>query len=657
MKLIRTLLLGLALPACLLSACVADEDDGSLDELESLAAAVTSAPPRFTSLASTPTGMRLGFTTNDPATTRLIVYKMDREEGYYRHLGGVPINPTGQYGYDDPAVVLGHEYCYQIGSFAEGQTRGSNSEALCAVHTGGTQNLPPAAPTGLRVERSYERTLRLAFEDASSDETSFELERRSGASWHTIASLPAHAGTGTTYTRSDEDLDIEQTYCYRVRAIGANGSSLSNAVCGRTKPVIVGEPVPGVQAQPVTITHPRAGALNLTWIDKPAVTEWNVLMFDGMSQTPIGNARIRDHVELPPGTTVRHEGYTVENLEPGRLYCFQVTHGYLSYVDWLCESPSAARSSDEPLDPRPEQTPTITAVNAPRNGRLEISIANPQPGQILERIVASDGKRRDINRDDAGSATLVDTNLSGGATYCYRLFVFNQWGARYSNILCGTTSANVPDRPRNLHVAGQSGTTVQLDWDNSANAESYELHYDGTRPHYTDHDGNKSTSSSSYNFEGYESFTYCFKVRAKNGYGSSDWSSELCGVSIADDHLTTYSTALVHDTPPQGIVLYWHNVDPGLGGPGHLVSVQVVGNGFTPYKVHFLPLDASRNDCGNPSKGVIVDAGNTLTGADMARVYGTNEPATPLTLVGCKLITDGTVGNLNDIPINVTYRQ
>jgi hypothetical protein len=208
-----------------------------------------------------------------------------------------------------------------------------------------------------------------------------------------------------------------------------------------------------------------------------------------------------------------------------------------------------------------------------------------------------------------------------------------------------------------LHVSGRNGTTVGLDWDNAAYADSYELHYEGTRPNSTGHSGDKTTSLSGYNFVGYESFTYCFKVRARNAYATSAWSIPLCNVTIADDHLTTYSTLLVHDIPNEGIVLYGHTVDPGLGGPGHLVSVQVAGNAFTTYRAHFLPPTASRNDCGNPNVGVIVNAGGTLTGADLAKVYGANEPATPLLLVACKLWTAASVPSINDMPITVTYRQ
>jgi hypothetical protein len=645
---------GLALPALLLSACVAEEDDAaSIDDLQS---ELTSAPPTFTSLVSAPPGMQLGFYSHDPATTQLVIYKMDRNDGAYRRLTPVPLTRGGVYAYTDGAVVLGHEYCYMIGSFADGQSRGVNSQPLCAFHTAGSQPLPPTAPV-LRLDGTYERTLHLAFQDAASDETGFTIERLSAAGWHTLASLPASTGSGLTLTHIDQDLDLEQSYCYRVRVQGANGSSLSNAVCGKTTPLLVGEPVVGDQPRKISITHPRPGSLALTFLDQPTVSEWDVFVYDGVSFTPTRTAHLVDHTTLPAGETVRRESYVLDDLEPGRLYCFDVTRNGRGYPQWLCESPSAARSDDAPLDPRPAQTPSISAITAPANSRLAIDIANPQPGQVLERIDAATGVRRDINIDPAGAARFVDINATAGQTFCYRLFVFNTWGARYSDVLCATSTATAPERPRNLHVSGRNGTTVGLDWDNAAYADSYELSYTGKRPHYTGHSGTRTTSLSGYNFVGYESYTYCFKVRAKNAFATSAWSTELCGITIADDHLTTYSTLLVHDIPNEGVVLYGHTVDPGLGGPGHLVSVQVAGNAFTQYKVHFLPPTASREDCGNPNVGVVINAGATLTGADLTTLYGASEPATPLLLVGCKLWLAATVPSIADMPITVTYRQ
>src|SRR5262249_24934607 len=154
----------------------------------------------------------------------------------------------------------------------------------------------------------------------------------------------------------------------------------------------------------------------------------------------------------------------------------------------------AERTTATQRDPRPQKTPIMCCVTTPRNGQLDIYIDNPQPGQVLERITAASGERRDIQRDATGSTRLTDTDVSDGATYCYRLFVVNQWGARYSNIKCATTTTDPPDWPHNLRVSGRDGTIVGLDWDDAHNADSYELHYDGTRPGYVGRDGNKTTS-------------------------------------------------------------------------------------------------------------------------------------------------------------------
>jgi hypothetical protein len=430
--------------ACLLTACAPEpagvDDIDDMEDLGSQSSELTAQPGQITSLISAPAAMQLRYTVADPNATRIGVLRMDREQGYYRRVSGSVPTPSHQYSFDDAAVVLGHEYCYVIVTYAAGQSRGTNSEVRCAVHTGGPTVQPP---TGLRVDDAYERGLRLAFEDASSDETSFSIERRSGLTWSTVATLPAGTGTGTTVTWSDSDLDLEQSYCYRARAQGANGSSISNTVCGTTLPLAVTDPVPSDRPLPITITHPQPGTLLLSWIDVAGENEWTVYRYPGFSYEAESVSSVQDH-QTPPAT---HHAVRQERLSPGMLYCFVVMRGQgPSSYRRLCATPTAERSDDpSERDPRPELTPSITGVSAPSNGVLEVAIANPQPGQVLERIVADNSERNTLLEDAAGADHLSDPGLDAGKSYCYRLWVYNPFGARYSNLMCGTTTADAID--------------------------------------------------------------------------------------------------------------------------------------------------------------------------------------------------------------------
>jgi hypothetical protein len=515
----------------------------------------------------------------------------------------------------------------------------------------------PLPPQDLHIEFAGERQLAVAGEDAATDEQHFYLERRDFGTWVTLKELGPSPGTGRTVAFVDRDVDAEQSHCYRVRVTGDSGTSLSSTVCGRTTPFVY----PALSSNltsysPVihTIRHPRPGVLSVLWTNaRHSNPELELEIFDGLGGASLGSVRItdnRDDRSAPMSTTFEH-------LQPGKLYCFVLRRSSASYSQKLCESPHAERTTVDDRDPRAIDAPAMDRVRAPRNGVLEIVVGSPRPRQLLERLEVSSGRRTSLELDTTGKSTFIDTSslLVDGESYCYRLLVWNDFGSRYSNPACGTTSRNLPARPSNLRVRDQDGLRVDLDWDSALDADDYELHYEGSRPSSGDRDGNKTTSSTGYDFSGLEGYTYCFKVRARNDYGNSDWSNEVCGVHIADDGVTTYSTYLQSAIPDTGYVLYTHTVNPGIGLPARLVKVNVVGSSLYPYVVQFLPPGSPKEDCGT-NKGVIIEPGRDLAGADMAAVFGDSRPSTPVTIWACKLFTRG-APEIGNIPVNVTYAR
>jgi uncharacterized protein YodC (DUF2158 family) len=620
--------------------CTADEN---VDEQPIVYAA---PPATVTSLTSLATAMRLAFTVPSGVST-ISIYRMDKTtEGFWRRHSSVPVNPTGSYSYDDAGAILGREYCYSVGTLASGDTRVTMSNSLCAFHSGGTLPPPPAAPTDVAIANTYERGLRLRFTDASTDETSFVVERNVFGSWVQERTLPAETGTGTVVRFLQSDLDSEQRYCYRIKAVNANGSSAPVQTCGRTNPLAVVDPVYQGGPEMITIEHPATGSLRVRWLDGDATSQWVVKTFDGLTGSELGSASVEDH-RSPPLT---HQTLTLTGLTPGKLYCFTVGRGSAARPVKLCEVPFAARTAVEHRDPRPEVTPYIVGLTTPRNGRIRISLGQQQPGQIIERIASSNSVRRTLRVDANGGATIDDDTVTPGQTYCYRPWVFNDYGSRYGAIQCVLASAYEPSRPMNLRVTSQEGRDLTLAWDSSANSTSYDFKWFGERQSYTDHDGDKNVSGTSTSFRGYEGFEYCFSVRGKNQFGTSSW-TEICGIDIADDGIVSYGASLAQVVA--GSVTYGHLVSPG-GGAAFLTNVFVAGNGFTPYVVRFI---ASGNCESNTTGGILVEPGENLTGADLNTLYGATQPQAPVQLIGCKMWRGSGESNLDSMPIQVTYRR
>jgi hypothetical protein len=526
--------------------------------------------------------------------------------------------------------------------------RGPVAQLVIVGDGGGGPPAPPPAPTSFSVTTVRERVLGFRFIDRASDESSFTVEELFGGTWSFARTLAAKTGTGGTVSFSVDDLDSEQDYCYRVRANGPGGSSSFVTACGRTAPLDAVDP--GVPGGPgiVTIEHPAAGALRVIWVDVAGSSEWTVKTSVGGVVT--GVATVRDH-RTPPAT---RQSLTLTGLTPGVPHCFTVSRPGLT-SNLLCEAPRAARTARDQRDPRPDVLPRIASLIVPRNGRIGYTVQNTPPAYAIERVAASTGLRRTIQflaGFPAGEYYGLDYDMVIGETYCYRAWTYNPYGSRYSDFACIVATASAPTRPNNLRLVAQTGRDLVIGWDFVNNSDSYEMTYLGERQSYVDHDGTKTTTSTTIDLRGFDGFEYCFKVRARNSVGNSDW-AELCGIRVVGDGTVSYGDLLRQVAP--GLVTFSHRVDPGVGPAARLTKVSVAGNGFTPYVVRFI----SSGDCeSNPSDGVVVAPGAALEAGGMATLYGAAQPALPLTLVACKGWRDGgQQPNLDPMPIQVNYQR
>jgi hypothetical protein len=563
-------------------------------------------------------------------------------------------------GREDRAVEVGKEYCYLITARLPDQRGPTQSESRCAVHDGGDPSIrPPEAPEDLTVTTRRTHVLVLEFVDVADDETAFGVERRHAdvSGWVEVARLDAADGTGRTVRHTDAGVEMEQRYCYRVRAYNESGDRVSPGVCASTQPAVVGEPVVSAQAAPaiVRLTHPREGELIVTWKDvapSDGGGEWHVTL------EPLGGAqprsmRVRDRRDRPVDAwSARFEG-----LDPDAIYCATVRRAPSGRAGRpVCESPFARRRQPDDLGPDTTDLPRVAAVARPENGVLELRLANPVAGQLVDVVRASDGRRwTDTGGRDGRDAYRL-SGLVAGHTYCFRPVVTNRFGSRYGPLECEETLADSPSRPGRLLLDSVAGTVAHLSWGAADLADEYELSYVGTRPVHTDHEGTETgIRGARTTFDMRAERTYCFTVRAKNAFGLSSASDELCDVSAGDaEGVVTYNAQLIGVIPPEGAILYGHRVDPGPPPGARLRAVLVIGNNFTPYVVKFVKPDSENSVC-TESEGRLVEPGSTLDAAGLDELYGDEEPPTPLFLVACAARRDGTAETIERVPVAVTY--
>ncbi|MGH7854059.1 MAG: family 16 glycoside hydrolase [Candidatus Binatia bacterium] len=100
---------------------------------------------------------------------------------------------------------------------------------------------------------AHAATLRLSWQDNSSNETGFKIERMNGATYVQIASVAANVAS-----YSDSNLTAGSTYCYRVRAFNAAGASApTNAAC-TTAPTSSTSPSTGTTSPTPTSPPPTS---------------------------------------------------------------------------------------------------------------------------------------------------------------------------------------------------------------------------------------------------------------------------------------------------------------------------------------------------------------------------------------------------------------
>jgi len=163
----------------------------------------------------------------------------------------------------------------------------------------------PEAPTGLAATVLSSTEIELTWQDNSTNESGFKVERKTGlsGSWDVALQLSANATTCT-----DTGLTPETTYYYRVKAYNSTGNSApSNEVQATTKMAAPEAPT-NLVAEALSSTE-----IKLTWHDKSA----NESGFKIERRTN-GNS------DWGLIATVNDTMYTDSNLTKGQLYYYRV---------------------------------------------------------------------------------------------------------------------------------------------------------------------------------------------------------------------------------------------------------------------------------------------------------------------------------------------
>ncbi|MGB3778872.1 MAG: fibronectin type III domain-containing protein, partial [Tunicatimonas sp.] len=182
------------------------------------------APSGLVGTATSYNTVGLAWSDNSNNETGFEVYRKQGSEAF-RVVATVNANVAT---YTDNAVTGNTTYTYQVRAVNQNGSSASETEE---VTTPGLPALPPA-PSGLAANAQSSMQIGLSWNDNAADETGYEIYRTTSPSGQNFARIATTGPDVSSYT--DQELTGNDTYYYRVRAIGAGGASAYTATVSAT---------------------------------------------------------------------------------------------------------------------------------------------------------------------------------------------------------------------------------------------------------------------------------------------------------------------------------------------------------------------------------------------------------------------------------------
>jgi len=209
------------------------------------------APSNLTASA-TETVINLSWTDNSDNEEGFTIERMAGDDNWTV----IEITAPDITAFEDDDVTTDIEYSYRVKGFAGGSNSTYSNVASATIVSGPSEIEAPSNLHGDAFETGFD----LFWEDNSTNETGFHVQRSQGAGWSTVATLGRNA---ITYV--DENVESLENYSYRVQAFGEddNVSDFSNTIQLQ---------VPFFAPTNAAATYIEGnGIVRITWQDRSAV--------------------------------------------------------------------------------------------------------------------------------------------------------------------------------------------------------------------------------------------------------------------------------------------------------------------------------------------------------------------------------------------------
>lgn len=315
---------------------------------------------------------------------------------------------------------------------------------------------PPAAPTSLAgVATTTPASVALTWKDASTNESAFDVRRRTGSgAWQIVATVKADAQTWT-----DTTVTGGSTYDYQVRACNSAGCSAWSATATVTVPAPVVVP-----ARPTGLSaSATATTIGLRWTDASS----NETRFDVRRRIQGGAWQI---IATPPADTTSYLDTTVV---AGTSYDYRVRACNAAGCSAWSNIASATVPTGVQVPAKPGN-PVLTVLSA-----IDIDVAwadnstNETRFELQRRTSALGWSL--IASPAANTTTYRDSPLLPGIEFRYRIRACNSAGcSAWSSVIRATTQnpTSAPRSPINPTILSASPSAVVIGWTDVSDNET-----------------------------------------------------------------------------------------------------------------------------------------------------------------------------------------
>ncbi|MBI4860397.1 MAG: fibronectin type III domain-containing protein, partial [Candidatus Riflebacteria bacterium] len=383
-------------------------------------------------------------------------FKIERKMG----AGGtyapvITVGPDTQT-WDDSALWPSTTYYYRVRAYNP-----AGDSAYCAEASATTwAESPPTAPSGLGVTANSSTTTSLLWNDGSSDEDGFKIERKTGTGG--AYAQVATVGPDTTVW-ADSGLSPATTYYYRVRAYNTAGNS---AYCTETSATTWAASPPTAPSG-LDVTANSSTTTSLAWTDSSTDEDG----FEIERKTGAGGTYAQV-ATVGPDT----EAWDDSGLSPSTTYYYRVRASSALGNSAYCTAASATTSAASP--PAAPSGLGVTANSSTTTSLAWTDSSSNEDGFEIDRKTGAGGTYAQVATVGPDTTAWDDSGLSPSTTYYYRVKAYNTAGSSAdSNEASATTpAANAPPAPSGLGVTANSSTTTSLAWtDNSSDEDGFKI--------------------------------------------------------------------------------------------------------------------------------------------------------------------------------------